>query len=93
LTWNFLIIKFRGPRSFTQNKLTGEREGSERDYLKGQRDIHEEDLDFQKRVRDIYLWQAQLCNDLKIISCVDEQGGMLAPESIFSKIILETNLA
>jgi dTMP kinase len=48
------------PFSFTQKKLTGEREGSERDYLKGLRDIHEEDLDFQKRVRDIYLWQAKL---------------------------------
>jgi dTMP kinase len=81
------------PFSFTQKKLTGEREGSERDYLKGLRDIHEEDLDFQKRVRDIYLWQAQLCSDLKIISCVDKQGGMLAPENIFSKIIVETDLA
>ncbi len=46
------------PFSFTQKKLTGEREGSERDYLKGLRDIHEEDLDFQQRVREIYLWQA-----------------------------------
>jgi dTMP kinase len=81
------------PFSFTQNKLTAEREGSERDYLKGRRDIHEEDLEFQKRVRDIYLWQAKLCNDLKIISCVDDNGGMLAPENIFSKIILETDLA
>jgi dTMP kinase len=81
------------PFSFTRNKLTAEREGSERDYLKGLRDIHEEDLDFQKRVREIYLWQAGLCDDLKIISCVDNQGGMLAPEEIFSKIIVETDLA
>jgi len=81
------------PFSFTQNKLTGEREGSERDYLKGLRDIHEEDLDFQKRVRDIYLWQARSCNDLKIITCVDDKGGMLAPENIFLKIIVESDLA
>jgi dTMP kinase len=81
------------PFDFTRNKLTGERDGSERDYLKGLRDIHEEDLDFQKRVRDIYLWQAGLCSDLKIISCVDTQGGMLSPEGIFSKIIIETDLA
>jgi dTMP kinase len=80
------------PFSFTINKLTGLREGIERDYLKGLRDIHEEDLDFQNRVRDIYLWQALLCNDLKIISCVDEKGGMLDPERIFSKIIVETHL-
>jgi dTMP kinase len=80
------------PFSFTTNKLSGERGGSERDYLKGLRDIHEEDLGFQKRVRDMYLWQAELCSDLKIISCVDNQGGMLAPENIFSKIIVETDL-
>jgi dTMP kinase len=81
------------PFSFTQKKLTGERDGSERDYLRGLRDIHEEDLDFQRRVRDIYFWQAQMCSDLKIISCVDNEGGMLSPSTIFSKIIVETDLA
>jgi dTMP kinase len=81
------------PFSFTRKKLTGERSGNERDYLKGLRDIHEDDLDFQQRVRDIYLWQARTCSDLKIISCVDEQGGMLPPENIFSKIISETGLS
>ncbi len=81
------------PFSFTQTKLTSERDGNERDYLKGLPDIHEEDLEFQKRVRDIYLWQAQSSNDLKIISCVDSTGGMLSPEEIFTKIIVETNLA
>ena len=41
-----------------RKSLTGIREGSERDYLQGIRDIHEDDLDFQKRVREMYLWQA-----------------------------------
>jgi dTMP kinase len=80
------------PFSFTQSKLSVERNGNDRDYLKGFRDIHEEDLEFQKRVRDMYLWQAQSCTDLKIISCVDEQGGMLPPAIIFSKIMKETDL-
>jgi len=80
------------PFSFTQNKLSGTRAGSEREYLKGLRDIHEEDLDFQQRVRDMYLWQAQTCNDLRIINCVDDQGSMHAPETIFSRILHETNL-
>jgi dTMP kinase len=80
------------PFSFTRNKLSGIRSGSERDYLMGQRDIHEEDLDFQKRVRDIYLWQAQTCSDLKIINCTDEKGDMHPPEVIFSRILHETDL-
>ncbi|HJZ40766.1 MAG TPA: dTMP kinase [Bacteroidales bacterium] len=75
------------PFSFTASKLSGNRAGSERDYLQGLRDIHEEDLDFQQRVRNIYLMQAAACTDLKIINCTDEKGTMLAPESIFGKIL------
>jgi dTMP kinase len=80
------------PFSFTRNKLTAERTGNERDYLLGQRDIHEEDLDFQKRVRDLYLWQAQTCSDLKIINCTDGKGAMHPPAIIFSKILSQTDL-
>jgi len=80
------------PFSFTRNKLSGVRKGSEREYLRGMRDIHEEDLDFQQRVREMYLWQAQTCSDLKIINCVDDQGGMHTPETIFSGILKETGL-
>lgn len=75
------------PFSFTQQKLTGTRIGNERDYLRGLRDIHEEDLDFQRRVRDMYLWQAMHCNDLKIVNCIDNQGNMLKPTIIFSRIL------
>jgi dTMP kinase len=75
------------PFTFTQNKLAGSRMGSERDYLQGLRDIHEENLDFQQRVRDMYLWQAQNCNDLLVVNCVDNQGEMLQPEHIFSHIL------
>jgi dTMP kinase len=80
------------PFSFTQKKLTGARAGSERDYLQGSRDIHEDDLGFQKRVRDMYLWQAQSCNDLKIINCVDPQGEMCVPDAIFAQILKQINL-
>jgi dTMP kinase len=80
------------PFTFTRNKLSGARTGSEREYLHGRRDIHEDDLDFQKRVREIYLWQAQTCNDLKIINCTDDKGGMHHPSVIFSRILHETNL-
>ncbi|MCK4746178.1 MAG: thymidylate kinase, partial [Bacteroidales bacterium] len=38
------------PFQFTTRKLTGERNGDDRDYLNGKADIHEQDLDFQKKV-------------------------------------------
>jgi len=74
------------PFSFTRKKLTGTRSGEEREYLKGTRDIHEEDLSFQQRVRDMYLWQAETCEDLRIIDCNNNEGGMRSPESIFNEI-------
>jgi len=75
------------PFSFTKMKLTVAREGQEREYLQGLRDIHEEDLDFQQRVRDMYIGLSKSCQDLKVISCVDDEGGMLAPEIIFAQIL------
>lgn len=39
------------PFSFTQRKLTEQREGDDRDYLKGKADIHEASLSLQERVR------------------------------------------
>jgi dTMP kinase len=74
------------PFSFQKGKLLGGRMGQERDYLHGMRDIHEEDLDFQQRVRDMYLWQAGSCSDLKVIDCNDATGGMLPPNAVFAEI-------
>lgn len=80
------------PFAFTRMKLTGRRGGSEREYLQGQRDIHEEDLAFQQRVRDIYLWQAESCADLKVLSCIDDKGNMRAPQDIFAQLMQFINL-
>ena len=38
------------PFAFTEKKLSEVREGDDRDYLKGERDIHEASLDLQRRV-------------------------------------------
>jgi dTMP kinase len=80
------------PFSFTRKQLTGTRKGTERDYLLGTKDIHEDDLDFQQRVRDMYIWQAETCGDLKIIECADDKGVMFAPDIIFNKILDHTGL-
>jgi dTMP kinase len=74
------------PFTFTQKSLQKDREGDDRAYLKGHKDIHEADLNFQKKVRDVYAWQAETGSLLKRIDCADERGAMLPPEKIFECI-------
>lgn len=78
------------PFAFTERKLTSERTGDDRDYLKGARDIHEDSLALQRRVREVYHQLAQRQNDLHIIDCASPEGEMLPPEQIFEKILSAT---
>jgi dTMP kinase len=75
------------PFMFTEKKLTSGREGDDRNYLNGQADIHESSLDFQKKVRQIYLTVAESDDRLAVVDCSGEAGGMLAPDDIFKKIM------
>lgn len=74
------------PFCFTEKKLTESREGDDRGYLKGKKDIHEASLAFQQRVREVYLDQAVSDKNLKVISCADESGNMPSPDAIFAMI-------
>ena len=74
------------PIGFVEAKLTSNRSGSDRSYLEGHRDIHEADLGFQKKVRDVYLRQASLDPGFIRIDCSSPQGEMLPPEVISAKI-------
>jgi dTMP kinase len=74
------------PFQFTTRKLTGDRDGDDREYLNGKPDIHEQDLDFQKKVREVYLEQASTDPSVQILDCADKQGEMLPPDEIFIKI-------
>ncbi|NLA49381.1 MAG: thymidylate kinase, partial [Bacteroidales bacterium] len=47
------------PFAFTEKKLLLSRTGDDRKYLGGTRDIHEESLLFQKKVREVYLQLAR----------------------------------
>lgn len=75
------------PFEFTRNSLLNCRDGSDREYLKGAEDIHEADLGFQEKVRDIYLWQVKDNDDFIAIDCFDEEGKMQSPQTISDKII------
>lgn len=74
------------PIGFVESKLRSQRGGSDRDYLEGAQDIHEADIQFQIRVRDIYRRQCELDPDFIRIDCSDESGNMLPPNDIFAKI-------
>lgn len=74
------------PIGFVESKLRSQRGGEDRDYLEGGQDIHEADIEFQKRVRDIYRKQCALDPDFIRIDCSDEYGQMLPPGAIFAKI-------
>jgi dTMP kinase len=75
------------PYTFTEKNLTESRTGNDRNYLNGTRDIHEESILFQKKVRDIYLRVSESDNHLEVINCSNSHGEMLRPSGIFDLII------
>ena len=97
-TWSSAITEFPRPDvslfldvpfAFTERKLSEVREGDDRDYLKGERDIHEASLDLQRRVREVYRAAAAADDRLRIIDCSDARGGMDSPDAIFARIRTE----
>jgi dTMP kinase len=74
------------PIGFVEANLASQRQGDDRGYLSGGRDIHEADIAFQKRVREIYLEQASLDKDFLVVDCTAPDGSMLGPYEIFSRI-------
>ncbi len=82
-----LSIFLNVPFEFTRKNLTKQRYGDDRDYLNGKKDIHEKDIDFQDKVRNVYLNEAKKDKHLKIIDCANNQGEMSKAEDVFSKMI------
>ena len=74
------------PISFVESKLKSDRAGQDRDYLEGSQDIHEADIEFQKRVRTMYRRQCELDPKFIRIDCSDDYGQMLPPGAIFEKV-------
>ena len=74
------------PFHFIEKKLTGSRMGEDRDYLRGNADIHEQDLELQKRVRQVYLEMVDADPAVRIVKCDDPSGEMLSQEKIFEKV-------
>jgi len=74
-----LNIFFDVPVEIIEKRLEEKRDGLDRKYLNGKSDIHEKDIEFQKRVRDNYL-ALKNYQGYKIISTES-----MTPEEIFDK--------
>jgi len=87
-----LNIFFDVPIDLIESRLKNKRKGDDRKYLKGKIDIHEKDIEFQKKVRENYL-ALQKYQDYKIVQCgeinTNEQGKeyltCYSPDEIFFK--------
>ncbi|MBO4536701.1 MAG: dTMP kinase [Bacteroidales bacterium] len=74
------------PVEFVDAKLKQSRKGGDRRYLEGKSDIHEANIDFQIKVRDLYRAQCDLDNTFLRIDCADPEGHMLPAADIFLRI-------
>lgn len=75
------------PFAFTERKLLAEvREGDDREYLNGRKDIHEQSMDLQRNVRQVYLDAAQVDENMHIVDCSTAEGEMASPEIIFQRV-------
>jgi dTMP kinase len=83
-----LTIFFDVPIDAIEQRLNNKREGTDRKYLNGKTDIHEKDIQFQKKVRDNYLMLKNY-TDYHIIDCTTEISKNFFrlddPEELFNK--------
>lgn len=75
------------PIGFVEKKLEAGRKGDDREYLEGKTDIHEADIEFQKRVREVYVRQCEMDPDFIRIDCRSCDGSMLPPDEIAAAIM------
>ena len=82
-----LSVYLNVPFSFIAQNLSVTRLGEDRGYLAGKSDIHEMNLDFQKKVHEAYLWQVSSEKDFIPVECFSDKSLMLPAEEIFSSLL------
>jgi len=75
------------PLESIQERLNKSREGDERSYLNGKQDIHEACMEFQSKVREIYLEECNTGGALIRVDCSGSEGKMLTAVEVSEKII------
>lgn len=74
------------PHRFSEEVLGQRAEDETRDYLRGQRDVHERDGDFQAKVRDIFMELGTRIPRYSILNCSTPEGDMRSVESIAEQV-------
>ena len=74
------------PLESIKRSLATERKGEDRDYLNGKRDIHEDSLQLQVKVRQEYLTMVEEQEDFHLIKCYDDKGNYLPPLAIHEEV-------
>jgi dTMP kinase len=82
-----LSVFLNVPFSFIARNLTNQRQGEDRGYLAGKTDIHEEDLEFQRKVHETYLWQVGVEDDFIPVDCSASEDKILQAEEIFNRLL------
>lgn len=82
-----LSIFLHLPFNFVIERLKSQRKGIAREYLKGAEDIHENDLELQRKVEKEYLELVETNEDFYLIECYLEREGILQAREIHQKII------
>jgi len=82
-----VTLFFDVPVTFVKQKLSENRTGEDRKYLDGKKDIHEQNISFQEKVREEYLNLFNSEANHFIVGCSDENGVMKKPEDIFAALL------
>lgn len=83
-----LTLFLDAPPTFTRRKLEGERQGADRDYLRGGRDIHESSAGFQDKVRNEFLLLAKTrATEVAVVDCSDPVQGMADKATIHNRVV------
>ena len=81
-----LIIYFDLPIDVIAERLHKRDLDEDREYLEGKKDIHESDLQFQTKVRIIYLGLVEFVN-YNIVNCLNEKGEVLSENDLFETYV------
>jgi dTMP kinase len=73
------------PLTHVEQKLEAQRDGDDRAYLQGKKDIHEASLSLQEQVRAVYLEQPALDATFHVVDC-GRDGKICPANTIFERI-------
>lgn len=80
------------PFHYVEQSLKNQRTGDDRNYLNGKTDIHEADIDFQKRVYEEYLTMIDEQLQFIALDCMSNDGKWLEKEKIHQQLLLAFDL-